>query len=50
MRSSYAPSPTAVDFDFEGDQRLSSLGAAVEFSRVNNLLGVFIDADLLVRP
>jgi CDK inhibitor PHO81 len=49
MRSGYAPSPTAFDFDFEGDQRLCSLGAAVEFSRANNLLGVFIDADLLVR-
>jgi len=27
---------------------LSSLGAAVEFSRANNLLGLFIDADLLI--
>ncbi|ESK93719.1 cyclin-dependent protein kinase inhibitor [Moniliophthora roreri MCA 2997] len=31
------------------DVRLSSLGAAVEFARMNNLLGVFVDANLLIQ-
>ena len=30
------------------DQRTLSIGAAVEFAKSNNLLGVFLDADLLV--
>lgn len=30
------------------DQRIYSVGAAVEFARTNNLLGIFVDADLLV--
>lgn len=31
-----------------GDQRAHSIGAAVEFAKSNNLLGIFIDAELLV--
>jgi CDK inhibitor PHO81 len=30
------------------DQRTLSIGAAVEFAKSNNLLGIFVDADLLV--
>lgn len=33
----------------EYDRRLASLGVAVEFARTNNLLGVFVDAELLVN-
>ncbi|KAF5387896.1 hypothetical protein D9615_000107 [Tricholomella constricta] len=47
--SSYMPSPTALGAEEENDPRLSSIGAAVEFARINNLLGVFVDADLLVQ-
>ncbi|KAG6897215.1 hypothetical protein C0992_003413 [Termitomyces sp. T32_za158] len=43
------PSPTALGTEEENDPRLSSVGAAVEFARVNNLLGVLVDADLLVQ-
>jgi CDK inhibitor PHO81 len=35
--------------DEEHDDRLRSVGAAVEFAKDNNLLGVFVDAELLVR-
>ncbi|KAF7301526.1 Cyclin-dependent protein kinase inhibitor [Mycena indigotica] len=31
------------------DWRTTSVGAAVEFARANNLLGVFVDADLLLQ-
>ncbi|KAJ7638577.1 cyclin-dependent protein kinase inhibitor [Roridomyces roridus] len=31
------------------DGRTTSVGAAVEFARANNLLGVFVDADLLMQ-
>lgn len=31
------------------DQRTHSIGAAVEFAKSNNLLGVFIDAEFLIR-
>ncbi|KAG6866498.1 hypothetical protein C0991_003042 [Blastosporella zonata] len=41
------PSPTALGTEEENDPRLSSIGAAVEFSKINNLLGVLVDADLL---
>ncbi|KAJ7591395.1 cyclin-dependent protein kinase inhibitor [Mycena floridula] len=33
----------------EADRRLASLGAAVEFARTNNLLGIFVDAELLLQ-
>lgn len=42
-------SPTALTAGDASDQRLSSLHAAVEFAKTNNLLGVFLDADVLVR-
>ncbi|KAJ7047678.1 cyclin-dependent protein kinase inhibitor [Mycena alexandri] len=31
------------------DWRTTSVGAAVEFARANNLLGIFVDADLLMQ-
>jgi CDK inhibitor PHO81 len=31
------------------DRRVSSVGAAVEFAKANNLLGIFVDAELLVQ-
>ncbi|KAJ7688424.1 cyclin-dependent protein kinase inhibitor [Mycena rosella] len=31
------------------DGRTTSVGAAVEFARANNLLGIFVDADLLMQ-
>jgi hypothetical protein len=34
--------------DEDHDNRLQSVGAAVEFAKDNNLLGVFVDAELLV--
>ncbi|RPD67076.1 hypothetical protein L227DRAFT_582465 [Lentinus tigrinus ALCF2SS1-6] len=43
------PSATALDTDDVHDHRLWSLDAAVEFSKMNNLLGVFLDAGLLAR-
>jgi hypothetical protein len=46
--NTYTPSPTALGAEEENDPRQSSIGAAVEFARINNLLGVFVDADLLV--
>ncbi|KAG5644565.1 hypothetical protein DXG03_008139 [Asterophora parasitica] len=46
---SYTPSPTALGAEEENDPRLSSIGAAVEFARINNLLGVFVDGDLLAQ-
>jgi hypothetical protein len=33
----------------ETDNRLLSVGAAVEFATTNNLLGIFVDDDLLVN-
>jgi len=30
------------------DKRVSSVGAAVEFAKANNLLGLFVDSELLV--
>jgi len=35
--------------DENQDDRLRSVSAAVEFAKDNNLLGVFVDAELLVR-
>ncbi|KAJ4472187.1 cyclin-dependent protein kinase inhibitor [Lentinula aciculospora] len=42
------PRPIEFDSGDTQDRRLSSLGATVEFARMNNLLGVFVDATLLV--
>jgi len=44
----HLPSPTASGSG-SNLQRVSSVGAAVEFAKANNLLGIFVDADLLVR-
>ncbi|CDO68721.1 hypothetical protein BN946_scf184652.g48 [Trametes cinnabarina] len=41
------PSATALNIDDVHDYRLWSLDAAVEFSKMNNLLGVILDAGLL---
>ncbi|KAL7282475.1 hypothetical protein ACG7TL_003946 [Trametes sanguinea] len=43
------PSATALNIDDVHDYRLWSLDAAVEFSKMNNLLGVILDAGLLAR-
>jgi CDK inhibitor PHO81 len=42
------PSPTALAQADVADERLSSLESAVRFSKANNLLGVFIEGDILV--
>lgn len=42
------PSATTFSVEDAHDYRLSSLGAAVEWSKLNNLLGVLLDAELLV--
>jgi hypothetical protein len=44
----HLPSPTAWGSG-SNSRRISSVGAAIEFAKANNLLGIFIDADLLVR-
>ncbi|TCD67694.1 hypothetical protein EIP91_012060 [Steccherinum ochraceum] len=41
------PSATTYSVEDAHDYRLSSLGAAVEWSKLNNLLGVLLDAELL---
>ncbi|KIY72981.1 hypothetical protein CYLTODRAFT_366787 [Cylindrobasidium torrendii FP15055 ss-10] len=41
------PSPVTTDKD--GTGRFCGLGSAVEYARINNLLGVFVDADLLLQ-
>jgi len=43
------PSRTALSSEDATDRRLTCLGAAVTFSKKNNLLGVFIDAAVLVQ-
>jgi len=42
------PSRTALSVVDVTDRRLTCLGAAVKFSKKNNLLGVFVDAAVLV--
>lgn len=49
MRSAYTPSPAALTLGDVDDRRLSSVSAAIDWAKMNNLLGVFLDADLLVR-
>lgn len=41
--------PTPSSDDEEHDSKLSVIGAAVEFARRSNLLGVFVDAELLTQ-
>lgn len=43
------PSTTALTVQDTHDYRLSSLGAAVEWCKLNNLLGLLLDSELLVR-
>lgn len=43
----HLPSPTALG-SCSNLRRISSVGAAIEFAKANNLLGIFVDADLLV--
>ena len=45
----HLPSPTTAWGSGSNPRRISSVGAAIEFAKANNLLGIFIDADLLVR-
>ena len=42
------PSATSLGSG-QGEKRVSSVGAAVEFAKANNMLGLFVDASLLVR-
>ncbi|KAF5370035.1 hypothetical protein D9758_001345 [Tetrapyrgos nigripes] len=44
-------SSRSITFDDEDghDRRVLSLGAAVEFAKMNNLLGIFVDATLLLQ-
>lgn len=48
QKLSPVPSRTALSVEDVADPRLSSLCAAVEFSKMNNLVGVFLDAHALV--
>lgn len=48
QKLSPVPSLTALSTEDVTDRRLFSLCAAVEFSKMNNLLGVFLDAHALV--
>ena len=45
----HLPSPSTAWGSGSSPRRISSVGAAIEFAKANNLLGIFIDADLLVR-
>jgi CDK inhibitor PHO81 len=45
-----SPSATAIGTDEADDRRLSTIAAAVDFAKANNLLGVLLDAELLVSP
>ena len=45
----HSPSLTVLNPDDDNDRRLASLSAAVDFARTNNLLGIWVDANLLVR-
>lgn len=48
VRGASLPSSTALGPEDVDDRRLSSISAAVDWARTNNLLGIFLDADLLV--
>jgi len=49
QKGSITPSRTVLSTEDVADRRLTCLGAAVKFSKKNNLLGVFIDAAVLVQ-
>ena len=48
IQNACAPTPTSLGPEDMDDRRLSSISAAVDWAKTNNLLGVFLDADLLV--
>ena len=48
QKGSVTPSRTALSVADVTDRRLTCLGAAVKFAKKNNLLGVFVDAAVLV--
>jgi CDK inhibitor PHO81 len=48
-RSEQLIRPTAAGSG-RGEKRTLSVGAAVEFAKANNLLGLFVNSDLLVSP
>lgn len=51
MRAKPPSTTAAIDNEaISSDLRLTSISAAVEFSKNNNLLGVFLDTYLLVCP
>ncbi len=41
--------PTALTVADVDDRRVVSIGAAADWAKMNNLLGVFLRSDLLVR-
>ncbi|KAK0206214.1 cyclin-dependent protein kinase inhibitor [Desarmillaria ectypa] len=45
----FLSSPSPFTLEDEDDGKFCSLGEAVEFARINNLLGVIVDADLLLQ-
>ena len=47
--SAHPPSATALAVQDARDYRVSSLNAAVEVCKANNLLGLLLDAEFLVR-
>lgn len=49
MRSACPPTHVALTLGDADDRRLSSVSAAIDWAKMNNLLGIFLDADLLVR-
>lgn len=49
MHGAYPPSLATLTLEDVDDRRLSSVSAAIDWAKMNNLLGVFLDADLLVR-
>jgi len=49
QKGSITPSRTALSIEDVTDRRLTCLGATVKFSKMNNLLGIFVDAAALVQ-
>jgi hypothetical protein len=47
-KNNQSPTPTALTTEDKNDRRLHSLSSAVELAQINNLLGIFVDAGLLV--
>ncbi|EJD01250.1 cyclin-dependent protein kinase inhibitor [Fomitiporia mediterranea MF3/22] len=49
VRGACTPNETALGPEDVDDRRLSSISAAVDWAKANNLLGIFLDADLLIK-